>query len=327
MEIGPSKAVRGPLSAIGAGHLLSADLVASARGFAEAARSPRTRKAYRAAWAFFVEWCDSEGLHPLPAAPESVAAFLARRATQGRKVATLELELTAISQAHLSIGLPTPRSSVEVRTVLQGIRRTLGVAPDQKAPILPADLRRMLAALPVGLQGSLDRALLLVGYAGAFRRSELVGLDVPDVRITDDGLKITLRRSKTDQEAEGRTVGVPRGSSPDICAVTALAKWLEVSGLSEGPLFRAVSGGPVRGTRLSGRAVARLVKRSAELAGLDPRRYSGHSLRAGFATAAARAGKSERAIMRQTGHRSVETVRRYIREGDVFVDNAADGLL
>lgn len=188
------------------------------------------------------------------------------------------------------------------REVLKGIRRALGVAPSQKAPISPSELRAMVKTRPDTLQGLRDRALLLVGFAGAFRRSELVGLDVGDAVFGEDGLTVTLRRSKTDQEGVGRKVGVPYGSTPQSCPVRTLRRWLEGSGITEGPLFRPAKGRTVGALRLSDKAVARLVKRAAKDAGLDPSRLSGHSLRSGLATAAAKAGKSERAIMAQTGH-------------------------
>lgn len=308
-------------------ELVPRELVAEARAFAHASKAPRTRVAYKAAWDTFVMWCDSEGLHPLPAASRAVCAFLAARAREGRRVSTLEQSLAAISQAHLLAHYPSPRSAPEVREVMRGIRRTVGVAPEQKAPIRVEDLRRMVAELPDSLQGVRDRAMLLLGFAGGFRRSELVGLDVGDIAFVEDGLAVQLRRSKTDQEAEGRRIGIPAGRSQQSCPVSALRLWMDAAGIAEGPLFRPVLGRRVGSARLSGKAVARLVKRAAEAVGLDPSQFSGHSLRAGLATAAALAGKSERSIMRQTGHRSVQMVRRYIREGELFRDNAAAGLL
>ena len=182
----------------------------------------------------------------------------------------------------------------------------------------------MVAGLPEGLLGIRDRALLLVGFAGAFRRSELVGLDIADLDFNHDGLTVTLRRSKTDQEGEGRKVGLPYGSNPSTCPVRSLQAWIEASAIEAGPVFRSVNRhGRLQPDRLSDKAVALVVKRRAEAAGLDPSRYAGHSLRAGLATAAANAGVSERAIMAQTGHRSVQMVRRYIRDGSLFRENAA----
>jgi integrase len=239
------------------------------------------------------------------------------------KVATLTRRLSAISQAHQMAGHEPPTTGAAVRTVMAGIRRTKGTAPTTKAAALTDDIRAMVAALPVGLLGVRDRALLLVGFAGAFRRSELVSLDRSDLEFTTDGLTVTLRRSKSDQEGQGRRIGVPYGSNPETCPIRALQAWIEAAGTSEGPVFRGVTRhGKVQG-RLSGYAVALVVKRYAAAGGLDPARYAGHSLRAGLATAAAIGGASERSIMNQTGHRSVTMVRRYIRDGSLFRENAA----
>lgn len=181
----------------------------------------------------------------------------------------------------------------------------------------------MVYATDSGLIGTRDRALILLGFAGAFRRSELVGLDVDDCAFGKDGLTVTLRRSKTDQAGEGRRVGIPYGSNPDTCPVRNLQEWIARAGVSVGPLFRSITR---HGCRLTGNDVARVVKKLALRAGLDPSKYAGHSLRAGHATSAAIAGASERSIMRQMGHRSVQMVRRYIREGNLFRENSAGKL-
>ncbi len=176
------------------------------------------------------------------------------------------------------------------------------------------------------LDGVGDRALLLLGFAGAFRRAELVGLDVEDLTETDEGLEVMIRRSKTDQEGAGRKVGVPFGSDPATCPVRSVRAWRQAAGVDTGPLFRGVLHGRLVSERLSTLGVARAVKRAAKAAGLDPSKFSGHSLRAGLVTCAARAGKSLNAIMEQTGHRSVPMVRRYIRDASLFKDNAAAGI-
>ena len=169
-----------------------------------------------------------------------------------------------------------------------------------------------------------DRALLLVGFSGGFRRSELVALDVADVTDTEDGLKILIRRSKSDQEGQGRKVGIPYGSNPETCPVRTVQAWIEQAKISDGLLFRSVNRhGQVQASGLCGSDVARIVKKLAVRARLDPGKYAGHSLRAGHATAAAIAGASERSIMNQTGHRSVQMVRRYIRDGNLFRENSA----
>jgi integrase len=180
----------------------------------------------------------------------------------------------------------------------------------------------MLQALPDTLAGCRDRALLLLGFAGGFRRSELAALDVGDVLATDDGLVMKLRRSKTDPEGQGRDVGIPYGSNPSTCPVRALNAWKNAAGTADGPLFRGVDRhGRVGSLRLHKDSVGLIVKRAAQAAGLDPARYAGHSLRAGLATQSYLNGAGELAIMRQTGHRSLQMVRRYIRDGSLFREN------
>jgi integrase len=310
-----------------AGGLVPAGLVESARAFAAEAKAANTRRAYRGAWQAWVTWAEAQHVTPLPAAPEAVACYLTALAEAGRRVPSLELALAALAAAHQAAGVASPRSAPVVREVLKGIRRTLGVAPHPKAAVRVPELRAMLAALPEGLLGLRDRALLLVGFSSALRRAELVALDVADVVPGPDGLTITLRRSKTDQEGHGRIVGVPFGSTPDTCPVRALAAWLTAAGITAGAIFRGVSRHGALLERLSDRGVARIVQRAASAVGLEASAFGGHSLRAGLATAAAKAGKSERAIMAQTGHRSVTMVRRYIRAASVFTENAAAGLL
>lgn len=207
---------------------------------------------------------------------------------------------------------------------MAGIRRTKGTAQVAKSPVLVADLRKMVDRMPDGILGVRDRALLMVGFAGAFRRSELVGLDRDAVEITKDGLVVTIRRSKTDPEAQGRKIGIPYGSNPATCPVRAFQAWLEASGITDGPIFRSMTRhARILDHRLSTNAVANVVKRYAAAAGLDASKFAGHSLRAGLATSAALNGASERSIMNQTGHRSVQMVRRYIRQGSLFRENAA----
>ena len=189
--------------------------------------------------------------------------------------------------------------------------------------MLVDDLRRMIARLPENLLGVRDRALLLIGFCGAFRRSELVALDAADVAITRDGLVVTIRRSKTDQEGEGRKIGIPYASHVETCPVRSFQEWLEKSGITQGPLFRPIDRfGRVASIRLSAAAVAQLVKRYASAVGLDATEFAGHSLRSGLATSAAMGGASERSIMKQTGHRSEKMLRRYVKNGSLFRENA-----
>jgi|SRR5579871_462122 len=295
-----------------------------AEAYARAAKAPATRKAYASDWAHFADWCTAAAVPSLPATPETVALYIAALAETHRP-ATISRRMAAIAAAHKARGLESPASMRHgaVNSVWQGIRRTLGMAQDAKAPVLIEDLRGMVRKLRPGIIGIRDRALLLVTFAGAFRRSEVVALDFQALQFTGDGLVVTLRRSKTDQEGEGRKVGIPYGSNPDTCPVRALRAWLEASDLASGSVFRSVTRHGKIGPRMSGYAVALVVKRYAGAVGLEPGAYSGHSLRAGLATSAAIAGASERAIMAQTGHRSSAMVRRYIRDGNLFRENAA----
>jgi integrase len=262
----------------------------------------------------------------LPATPETVAAYIAACADH-LKVGSIQRRLNAIAEAHKATGLESPTATGMVRNTLKGIRRTFGTAQTRKAAVLTDEIRTMVEVADDGTIGARDRALILLGFAGAFRRSELVGLDVEDCAFSRDGLTVTLRRSKTDQDGAGRRIGVPYGSNPQTCPVRTIQAWIEHAGISAGPLFRSLNRhGQVQPGRLSGIDVARVVKKLVERAGLDAAKYAGHSLRAGHATSAAIAGASERSIMNQTGHRSVQMVRRYIRDGSLFRENSAGKL-
>ena len=296
-----------------------------AEQFLRAAKAPSTLRAYRSDWEHFQRWCEQHSLCPLPASPETVALYLTALAATHRP-ATMTRRLTAITKAHQIAGEPSPATMQQpaVSETLKGIRRTLGTAQHTKAALLTADIRRMLDALPDTLAGCRDRALLLLGFAGGFRRSELAALDCRGCSATDDGLVVKLRRSKTDPEGQGRDVGIPYGSAASTCPVRALNAWKTAAGISEGALFRGVDRhGHVGSLRLHKDSVGLIVKRAAQAAGLDPARYAGHSLRAGLATQSYLNGAGELAIMRQTGHRSLAMVRRYIRDGSLFRENPA----
>lgn len=291
------------------------------------AEASNTKKAYSSDWSHFTGWCDGHNLQPLPASADTVAGYLVDLVEQGYKAATIERRLVSISKAHIVAGYDDVTKTPAIKELWKGIKRTVGTAQTAKSPVLTRDLKAMLATLPDNLLGIRDRALLLLGFAGGFRRSELVSLNVDDLEFTREGLVINLRHSKTDQESAGRKIGVPYGSNIDTCPVRSLQAWLEEAGIVEGPLFKAINRhGNIQPGRLSDKAVALIVKRTAESAGLDSSKYSGHSLRAGLATSAAAAGASERSIMQQTGHKSVNMVRKYIRSGNLFNDNAASQL-
>ena len=303
-------------------------LIAQAEAIFQAARAGSTLRAYAHDWKQFRGWCERHRLDPLPASPECILLYATDLTqNQKRKLNTLQRRLAAVSQMHQQAGFEPPTRAWAVKQFLSGLRRELGAAPDRKRPVLTDDLRQILAEVPDTPLGKRDRALLLLGFAGAFRRSELVALDVADLEDNREGLIVRIRKSKTDQEGEGRAVGIPRGADPFTCPVQALGDWRVAAKIESGPLFRGVNRhGQVLPERLSGEAVAIVVKRYVEPLGFDPGTFAGHSLRAGLATSAAAAGKSERAIMNQTGHRSLSTVRRYIRDGNLFRENAAEGI-
>jgi integrase len=303
-----------------------AEIAADARDYVAASRAANTTRVYRTGWVQFTAWCDGHGVTPLPAGAETVACYVADLA-QAARPSTIDARLAAISAAHRAAGHDSPTKAEAVRLVRRGVRRTLGTAQRRVRPVTVPELRAMLEGLGADLAGCRDRALLLLGFAGALRRSELVGLDVADITEGTDGLTVRLRRSKTDQEGAGRTVGIPFGSNPVTCPVRAWLAWLDVSCITEGAAFRPVDRhGHIGTTRLSGQAVVLVLKRLAARAGLDSAEVAGHSLRAGLATSAAAAGVPERVIAQQTGHKGTAMLRRYIREGSLFRENAASAV-
>jgi site-specific recombinase XerD len=303
---------------------LGPDLV-SAVDLAQAEKAVSTRKAYRTDFRLFRAWCDAKGVSALPAAPETVAAYLAAEARSSR-ASTLGRRVAAIRYAHKLAELPLPTDAEGVKATMRGIRRTLGSARVRKAPAVAAKMLGMVATAPDNLAGLRDRALLLLGFAGAFRRSELVALDVANIQETATGLLVTIRHSKTDQEGQGVTIAISRGDV--ACPVKALRDWLDAAGIEAGPLFRAINKADrVAHARLTDRSVANIVKAYAERAGFDASTFSGHSLRSGFLTSAAANGASIFKMMDVSRHKSVETLRGYVRDAEIFKDHAGAGLL
>ncbi len=302
--------------------------VQRAEDFVRAAKAPATLRAYRSDWAHFEAWCETHQRLALPAEPTTVALYITDLACC-RAAGTITRRLTSITKAHQSSGFETPATTrqLAVSETLKGIRRTIGTAQKCKAPLLTKDLRKIVEHLPSNLIGVRDRALLLVGYAGGFRRSEIACLTIEDANFGDDGLVIILRRSKTDQEGQGRKVAIPQGAHPDTCPVRSLREWVSAAGLYRGHLFRPVSRhGKVSQDGLNKDSIGLIVKRAGERAGYDSSTLAGHSLRAGLATQAALNGATELTIMKQTGHRSLAMLRRYIRDGDLWRNNAAASL-
>lgn len=288
--------------------------------YLRAALSDNSRSAYRSDLNQFLTWGGT-----IPASPEMVAVYLAAHA-EHHAIATLARRLVSISKAHTAQGLPSPTGSELVRAILRGIRHTHGSAQRQVAPAIKEDVLSMVAGLK-GIKGIRDRALLLIGFAGAFRRSELVSLTVADIEQAKQGLIAQLRFSKTDQEGRGRKVAIPyaRGA---VCPVLAYQQWLEMAAITEGPIFRGVNRhGVISETALTPQAVSLVVKERAQAVGLDPAKYAGHSLRSGLVTSAAKLGVSSWKIRQQTGHKSDTMLARYIRDSQIFVDNAAGAVL
>ena len=295
-----------------------------ASSFARAGRSENTTRAYESDLRLFGGWCGERGLPHLPTSAETISLYLSDMADLVMP-ATLERRIATISTAHKTAGYDSPTEHSVVKAVLRGIRRQKGAAQHRTRALLTEDLRRLLKQIDDSkLIGVRDRALLLVGFAGGLRRSELVGLDAENVgRFEPDGVVLTIRKSKTDQSAQGQEVSLVFGRDPVTCPIRALRAWLEASDIVDGPVFRGMDRhGNVRDTRLTERIVAKVVKQYAARAGLDPTEFSGHSLRSGFATSAARGGASEAGIMRQTRHRSATMARRYIRNGTRWHDHA-----
>src|SRR5262245_53497735 len=294
-----------------------------ARDYRAKAKAANTLAAYRSDWNDFTTWCRTHLRESLPAEPSRVALYITDLAERC-KPSTITRRLATISQAHQQAGHATRTSAPIVRDVLQGIKREKGTAPAAKTAAVTTIIRAMVETLDDDLKGTRDRALILVGFAGAFRRSELVALTAADVQFTNDGLIVKLPHSKTDQARVGETKGIPYGSTPTTCPVRALRAWLDAAGIAEGPIFRPINRWrQLQPKALTGHAVAELVKQLAERAGYDGATFSGHSLRAGLATAAAAAGVAYHAIKKQTGHKSDQVLQRYIREGSLFRENAA----
>jgi site-specific recombinase XerD len=289
------------------------------------ALAPSTRRGYAIDWRDFESWCRAHRLAALPAAPKTVGLFLTARAA-ALKLATLKRRLAAIAKRHRLAGADLDLSHPAIRDVLAGIRRWRGSDASPKHALSPSQLRSMLRAASTGVRGRRDRALLLLGYAGALRRSEIVALDCDALQFSTRGVALIIRRSKTDPLGKGAVIGIPSGRNPQTCPVRALKSWLAAAAIEDGAVFRGIDRhGRILG-RLSDRGVARIVKRCAAAAGLDAEAVSGHSLRSGFATSAAAAGADLAAIMLQTRHRSASTARRYIQRGGIFRNTAVRAL-
>lgn len=303
------------------------EYTAAAKEYVKASRSANTLAAYDAGWQSFTQWAAAHAAPALPAEVPTVVAYLTALAEglllnadgQKFKLATIRLHRAAIAFKHRTARQPDPTATEDVKLVMAGIARKLSetgkrALPAKKSPLTLADLRRVLATLPDGLAGARDRALLLVGWAGAFRRSELVAIDVAQVRTSGD-LKITIAHSKTDKTGEGFVKVIPAIEDKTLCPLTALRAWLDAADIQSGVVFRQIDRwGNVRANGLTGQSVSLILKVAAEAVGIDPRQLAGHSLRSGFITAAAEAGVESRDIMAVSGHKSEMVMRGYIQD-------------
>ncbi len=270
--------------------------------------APNTRRALDADWKHFVAWCQRAGRAPLPAAAETLELYLTHCAAKlGQKTSTVQRRAWSIARQHRAAGEPSPLGE-RVRGLLGAIARKYGTAPQQPAAITPEELRAMSRACKDTPHGIRDRAILVLGFATGCRRSELVALRIQDVTVSTKGLVVKVRRAKNDQTGRGREVGIFRGRHPETCPVRVLRAWLRVRGPSPGSLFQLTTG----------EAINYIVHQAAKRAGLDPARYSAHSLRAGMCTTAIAAGTPESIVMKRSGHKSAASFQRYVRPAEMF---------
>ncbi|MCJ2064357.1 tyrosine-type recombinase/integrase [Methylobacterium sp. J-088] len=314
---------------------LPTEAAAIVRAYQQASKARATVRAYTSDAKVFQAWCARYGFRSLPATPEAVSGFLVAEAEAGRSASTIGRRLAAIGYAHKLAKVADPTDDEDVRATMKGIRRRVGTAPNQKAAATVDVLQMLLARTPDTLTGKRDRALLALGFAGAFRRSELVALDVADLREDPEGLRVLVRRSKVDQEGRGFEKAIPTGRY--IQPVRLVREWLAAAAITEGPVFRPVSrSGRVRGNcaqlvsqpaRLTDRSVANIIKAYCTAAGLDASTFGAHSLRAGYITSAAERGADLARIMDQSGHRDPRTVVGYIRRANAFREHSGSGFL
>ena len=304
-------------------------LVEKVRALVASSLSASSKRAYAASWSDFTAWAEAHRVGALPARPESLALYLADRSST-LKVASLAKALSAIAHVHKSVlgTIDSPTYHPLVRATFKGIRRTVGTKQSMKDALSSREIRQIVAACPDTLAGLRNKALALVSYAAALRRSESAALTVGDLTFCPEGLILAIRRSKTDQEAAGRTVGIPWGAEEITCAVRALTLYMDTAGIRSGVVFRKIDQvGRVSPSGLHKDSIGRLVKTIAARAGLkNIAAISGHSLRSGCVTQAARNGVPTYLIKRQTGHKSSKMLDRYIRLGEMFTRNAASGL-
>ena len=294
-------------------------------------KANNTVRAYKSDFKDFGLFCAQNGFKSLPSDPKIVSLYLTYLSTKKAKISTLKRRLVSIGVIHRLKGHYLDTKHPSIIENLMGIKRRKGSIQKRKKPILIRDLKLVINVIDKqkikDIKKLRDRSIILIGFSGGFRRNEIVSLDYEDLDFVEEGLKIQIRKSKTDQFGEGWVKALPYFDNSQYCPVISLKKWLELSKITSGSVFRRfVKGSKLSENRLTDQTVALLIKEYLQLAGIDNKNYSGHSLRSGFATSAAESGAEERNIMAMTGHKSTEMVRRYIREANLFKNNALNKL-
>ena len=293
----------------------------------EHSKAPNTIRAYQSDFSDFRLFCAKNGFRSIPSEPKVVSLYLTHLSTKEAKMSTLKRRLVSIGVIHKLKGHYLDTKHPAITENIMGIKRRKGSVQKGKKPILINHLKQLINVIDEQKNADIkklrDRSIILIGFSGGFRRNEIVSLDYDDLDFVEEGLKIQIRRSKTDQFGEGSLKALPYFDSSQYCPVTSLKNWIEISKITSGPVFRRfVKGSKLSKNRLTDQTVALLIKEYLNLAGIDSKNYSGHSLRSGFATSAAESGAEERSIMAMTGHKSTEMVRRYIKEANLFKNNA-----
>ena len=297
----------------------------------ENSKANNTVRAYKSDFNDFLIFCAQNGFKSLPSDPKIVSLYLTYLSTKNVKMSTLKRRLVSIGVIHKLKGLYLDTKHPAIIENIMGIKRRKGSIQKAKKPILINNLKKIINVIDQEKKEEIkklrDRSIILIGFSGGFRRNEIVSIDYDDLDFVPEGLKISIRRSKTDQFGEGFTKALPYFDNSQYCPVVSLKKLLDLSKINTGPVFRRfIKGSKLSEYRLTDQTVALLIKKYINLAGIDSRNYSGHSLRSGFATSAADSGVEERNIMAMTGHKSAEMVRRYIKDANLFKNNALNKL-
>ena len=293
----------------------------------QSSKAKNTVRAYKSDFNDFGLFCAQNAFKSLPSEPKVVSLYLTYLSTKEVKMSTLKRRLVSIGVIHKLKGHYLDTKHPSIIENIMGIKRRKGTIQKSKKPLLINNLKELINVIDEQKNEDIkklrDRTIILIGFSGGFRRNEIVSLDYDDLNFVEEGLKIQIKRSKTDQFGEGSVKALPYFNSSKYCPVISLKNWIEISRIDSGPLFRRfVKGSKLSKSRLTDQTVALLIKKYLNLAGINSKNYSGHSLRSGFATSAAESGAEERSIMAMTGHKSTEMVRRYIKEANLFKNNA-----